>query len=132
MKSKTCMIVLIVLLVILMISAVLYYLIMFVPTNQLFDYAKNIMNGEIQPPKDDPFYRYSLEAACGDAVSVKCTVRRMWVFHDEVFGYIHVNYTQLFHNKSGEQTTASGPCNAIWIIYKINGEWVVVDIIEHP
>lgn len=132
MKHKACIILISSIFAILVICVVLHYFIMIAPTNELFDYAKGVMNGEIQPEKDDPLYQYSLDAADSDAVSAKATVSRKWVWHDEVFGYMHVKYSQRFYDETGKDTARSLSIDAIWIIYKINGKWEVVDVIEYP
>lgn len=132
MKYKVLFIVTISLLAIIVISTVFYCFIQVAPTDQVFNYAKSVMNGEIQPEKSDPLYRYSIEARGSDAVSSKCTIWRKWVWHDAVFGYIHVKYLQRFYDETGEATAWSLSIDAIWVIYKIQDEWVVVDVIEHP
>ncbi len=132
MKYKARIILISSVVAILLICIVLHYFIMVAPTNELFDYAKCVMSGEIQPEKDDPLYRYSMEAYGSDAVSVKSTVHRKWVWHDEVFGYIHIRYSQRFYDENGKDTARSLSIDAIWIINKINGKWEVVEVIEHP
>lgn len=47
-------------------------------------------------------------------------------------GYLWIKYFQEGYDETGERTTGSWECKSRWSLEKINGEWVVTDVLEHP
>lgn len=47
-------------------------------------------------------------------------------------GYMWIIYSQAGYNKDGEVLCGSGSVKSRWTLEKIDGEWVVTKILEHP
>lgn len=115
----------------------LIYLVMLWNTNSIFYYTKSVFLGEVPYEEiensllsiyDDAYTRKGVE-------KVDLEIHRVFVIHDFFDGYMWISYDYIGYDENDKMiflSTQEYPFLAKWTIHRENGEWVIVDIDEHP
>ncbi len=113
---------------------VVYYF-MYVDTNSVFNYAKDVFLGKVphEEVEDTPLSTYDVTER-DDIVTVDLEISRAFVIHNFTDGYIFVKYDCRGYDENGEfsygAATGTFPHWDRWTIHKENGEWEIIDIFE--
>lgn len=120
-------------LLIVLATLIAVYMVMLLDTNSVMRYAKSVFNGEISEEEviDTPLYiRYYPKSP--EIAKTDSKIRRIFVAHDFVDGYMWVKYDLVRINSAGEEFSGSWDVLSRWKIHRENGEWKVVEIEEAP
>ena len=94
---------------------------------------------DVNSTRDEAMQKYGLldrygyaEDSYSDIVSEKHLLD-LWAcrFSDST-GYMWIYYTSMGYDANGNNTSGSARVQALWMLEKQNGEWVVTHIKEHP
>ena len=109
------------------------YIAMFISTNSIMNYAKDVFSGEtIIENEENPLWRYSFkENFFPETETIEYELKRLYVFHDFNQGKIRVMYRLRYLDKNDNTLTYS-LAQATWYIKKDGGKWIVYDIDEAP
>lgn len=130
-KHPICIIVSVIIL------AIIVYLLMLWDTNPLIEYARDVFYGEIpnEEIENTPWSKYDTTHNRDGVGEVVLGLRRVFVIHNFFDGYMWITYENIVYDDNGELLylgTQEFPKMAMWKIHKENGEWILVEIDEHP
>ena len=121
---------------------ILTYLLMLWNTNPVVDYVESVFKGEIpyEEVVNTPLRRYDTTRYRNGSIrdglaDVEIDITRMFVIHNFFDGYMWVKYKNVGYDENGKIlycTSEEFPFYSKWKIHRENGEWVIVDIQEHP
>lgn len=112
----------------------LFYIVLFLNTNSVMRYAKEVFRGEIalEEVVDSPMYRHYYPKNEPELYKVDLNLYRTFVLHNFSDGYIGVKYDVAHIDSSGYEFSGSRNVSARWKIHRENGVWKVVEIEEDP
>ena len=126
----------------LFVVCVIYYIIMFLNTNQLTRDVKNVMEGKVsyEEIEGKPIEHYYFKGGYETFDTVKYNTTRIFVWHNFSKGYIWLHDQWEVRDSNGNLVAGSGAKDwpmtyeypTKWIIEKHNGKWEIVDIDSHP
>ena len=123
--SKTLKKTLILFLALCLVKAIYYY-VMVRPIEKLWDYAMQVMSGEVQPSRDDKLSIYNLSTNFTVETRIEYEAKRLFVWHSSQKGIIVLSYSQTCYDTSGKWLTAQSDLITIWRIENKYDEWKVV------
>ena len=113
---------------------IIFYAVLFLNTNSVMKYAKEVFSGEAALEKviDSPLYIHYYPKNEPELYKVDLKLHRTFVFHNFSDGYIWIKYDVAHIDKSGYEFSGSRNISARWKIHKENGKWKVVEVKEDP
>lgn len=108
---------------------------MLIDTNKLMQQTKDVFLGRIHRSETEgkPIQRYNLFHYFGtDIKKVDLTLKRVFVLHNFLDGFIIVYYTVIMYDHDNNIVSGSWDIFSLWRIHKENGKWSIIAIKESP